>query len=173
MKEIRKIINNPKTTHYPLPTRDGFTLIETIIYAALFSTIIGLVIGAVYQIVDGSGALEKSITTDTEAHFLTRKIEWALSSVSVINLPASGATGATLSVDKVSYAENPIIFDLDANNLRIKKGAGNPIILNSSNVVISDLQFQHLAPGTYRPAAVQFSFKANGENYSTTIYLRK
>lgn len=159
--------------HFLRKSGAGFTLIETIIYAALFSTIIGLVLGAVYQIVDGSGALEKSINTDAEAQFLTRKIEWALGSISVVNLPVSGSTGATLSVNKLNYAQNPIIFDLDSNNLRIKEGASNPVILNSSNVTISNLQFQHLAAGTYRPAAIQFSFKVNGDNYSTTIYLRK
>lgn len=153
--------------------RKGFTLIETIIYIALFSVIISLVVGAVYNIIEGSDDLQKNIIADAEAHFLTRKIEWALTGVSAINSPASGFTGTSLSVNKVDYAQNPIVFDLDSNNLRIKKGLGDPTILNSANVTISDLQFQHLAASLYRPAAIKFSFKVNGDDYSTTIYLRK
>ena len=173
MKEIRKIISNLKTTHYSLPTIGGFTLIETIIYAALFSVIIGLTVGAVYQIIEGSEDLQKNIIADAEAHFLTRKVEWALTGVSIINSPASGLAGASLSLDKVGYAQNPVVFDLDSNNLRVKKGLANPVILNSGNVAISDLQFEHLAAGLYRPAAIRVSFKVNGEPFSTVIYLRK
>ena len=151
----------------------GFTLIETIIYAALFSLIIGLVIGAVYNIIEGSEDLQKNIITDAEAHFLSRKIEWALTGVSAINAPASGLTGTSLSVNKIGYAQNPVVFDLDSNNLRIKKGLANPVILNSGNVTVSDLQFEHLAAGLYRPAAIRVNFKVNGEPFRTTIHLRK
>jgi len=153
--------------------RKGFTLIETIIYAALFSIIIGLVIGAVYNIIEGSDDLQKNIIADAEAHFLMRKIEWALTGVSTINSPTSGLTGASLSVNKISYAQNPVVFDLDSNNLRVKKELADPIILNSVNVSISELQFEHLAAGLYRPAAIKVSFKVNGEPFRTTIYLRK
>ena len=99
----------------------GFTLIETIIYIALFSIIISLVIGAVYQIIQGSEDLQKNIVAEAEAHFLMRKTEWALAGVSAINSPASGLTGATLSVDKVNYSQNPIVLDLDSGSLRIKR----------------------------------------------------
>ena len=162
-----------KIDNYKLKIVRGFTLIETIIYIALFSVIISLVIGAVYPIIQGSESLQKNIVADAEAHFLTRKIEWALTSVLAINSPTSGLTGATLSVDKVNYPQNPILFDLDSGSLRIKNGLGDPIILNSANVTVSDLQFQHLAAGLYRPAAIKTSFKVDGELYSTTIYLRK
>lgn len=151
----------------------GFTLIETIIYTALFSVIISLVIGAVYQIIEGSDDLQKNIIRDAEAHFLMRKIEWALTGISAINLPAAGSTGALLSVNKVNYSQNPVVFDLDSGNLRIKKGVNDPVVLNSTNVTVSDLQFQHLAAGLYRPAAIKTTFKVNSEPYSTTIYLRK
>lgn len=151
----------------------GFTLIETIIYTALFSLIIGLVIGAVYNIIEGSDDLQKNIIANAEAHFLTRKVEWALTGVSLINSPASGFTNTSLSVDKINYAQNPVVFDLDSSNLRIKKGSASPVILNNENVAISDLQFEHLAASLYRPAAIKASFKVNSEPYSTTIYLRK
>lgn len=151
----------------------AFTLIETIIYAALFSVIIGLTIGAVYNIIEGSDDLQKNIIADAEAHFLMRKIGWVLTGVSAINLPVSGATGASLSVDKTSYSQNPVVFDLDSGNMRIKKDIGSPVILNNANITVSDLEFQHLAAGLYRPAAIKVSFKVNGEPFSTTIYLRK
>ncbi len=151
---------------------EGFTLIETIIYTALFSLIIGLVVGAVYNIIEGSEDLQKNIIVDAEAHFLIRKIEWALAGVVAINSPASGLTGTSLSVNKINYAQNPVVFDLDSNNLRVKKGLASPVILNGA-VTISDLQFEHLAKGLYRPAAVKVTFKVNGEPFSTTIYLRK
>ncbi|MBI1838962.1 MAG: prepilin-type N-terminal cleavage/methylation domain-containing protein [Candidatus Colwellbacteria bacterium] len=153
--------------------KKGFTLIETIIYTAIFSVIIGAVVGAVYQIIQSSDKLNDKFTVEGEAQFIMRKIEWALTGASAINSPASGSTGGTLSVNKTNFANNPIVFDLDAGNARVAKGAGSPTALNSVNVTVSNLQFQHIASGAYTPAAIKASFNVNGNPYGTTIYLRK
>ena len=86
---------------------------------------------------------------------------------------AKGASGENLQVNKINFTQNPLVFDLDAGNLRLKRGGGDFLILNSGNITITDLLFQHLAPVGGRPAAVKASFKINGQLFETTKYLRQ
>lgn len=151
----------------------GFTLIETLIYAALISIMIGFSLMAVYQIIDSSESLNKKIVIEEEANFLLRKIEWALTGVEIINNPVSGASSSILSVNKINFSANPLIFDLDSDNLRLKKGTGNPIILNNQNVKITNLAFEHLAANENKPAGIKINFDINEKSYGINVYLRK
>ncbi len=151
----------------------GFTLIETLIYAALISIVVGFSLVAAYQIIDSSEGLNKKIMVEEEANFLLRKIGWALSGVDVINNPISGATGSILSINKINFSGNPLVFDLNSDNLRLKKGAAEPVILNNQNVKISNLVFEYLAASGSKPAGIKTGFQINGKPYEITVYLRK
>lgn len=151
----------------------GFTLIETIIYAGLISVIIGLSLAATYQIIDSSESLNKKIVIEEESNFLLRKIEWALAGAETVNIPPSGATSSILSVNKINFPDNPLIFDLDSDNIRLKRGAAAPVVLNSRNVIISNLIFEHSAASGEKPSGLKTSFNVNDRPYQITIYLKK
>ena len=129
----------------------GFTLIEVLIYSALIAMIISGSLIAVYQIIEGSDSIQNKIIMEQEANFLLSKIRWALTGATAINIPTIGLASSTLSINKANYSENPIVFDLNSNNLRIKQGSGNPAILNNQNIAINNLIFEHLtASGSAR-----------------------
>ncbi len=151
----------------------GFTLIETIIYMALISIIIAGALITVYQVLESSNALYNKIITEQEANFLLRKFAWVTSGVSTINLPPAGATSSVLSVNKTNFSENPLILDLNANNVRLKRGSKEPAILNTQNVKIKNLIFQHLASVGDAPEAIKINLTIDTQSFSTTIYLRK
>jgi len=151
----------------------GFTLIEVIIYLALFSIIIGGAMAGVYQLIQSSDANAQKIIVEQEGNFLLRKIDWALSNVASVSVPSEGASGQTLKIDKVNYTQNPIEFNLAGSNLELKKGGGSAVALNSSYTVLSDLLFEHLPPSGAKPAAIKTSFKLNGQSFTTTKYFRK
>lgn len=151
----------------------AFTLIETIIYTALISVVIGLTVIAVYQIIQFSDSLNKKNIAEEEANFILRKIEWVLAGVSQINSPVSGATSTVLSVNKINYPSNPIIFDLNSQNLRIKKGGNEPVVLNSQNVSVSNVVFEHIAAIGNKPDAINTNFKINEKSYQLLIYLSR
>ncbi len=150
----------------------GFTLIEVIIYLALFSVIIGGAMSGVYQLVQSNDANAQKIIVEQEGNFLLRKIDWALSNVANVTVPAEAASGQTLKIDKVNYTQNPIEFNLAGSNLELKKGGGSAVALNSSYTLLSDLLFEHLPPSGAKPAAIKTSFKLNGQSFSTTKYFR-
>ncbi|MDP3954243.1 MAG: type II secretion system protein [bacterium] len=146
----------------------GFTLVEVLIYTVLIMFILGGMLLAVYNIVEGSTALGQDVIIQEEANFLLRKIEWALSGASDINTPNSGNSGNVLSVDKDL---NTIQFNLDSGNLRIDKGSG-PIILNSEYVTVSSLSFEHIPASGTGPAAVRAEFYVDDKYFNLTKYLR-
>ena len=148
-------------------------MIETLIYASLISVIIGFSLAVTYQIIDSSEKLNKKILIEEEANFLLRKIEWALTGLETINSPLSGATGSILSVNKINFSSNPLVFDLNLNNLRMKRGLAAPVILNNENLVVSNLIFEHLAMDGNKPAGVKTNFKINERAYEIIIYSKK
>ena len=120
----------------------GFTLIETLIYATLVTVVTTFSILAVYQLIDTSDRGKNLEQLTENQRFLEQKIYWTLQSVSSINAPASGATTTSLSVNKIGFAENPVVIDVDSQTARIKRGTSPAILItNDSYVAVQDLSF--------------------------------
>lgn len=153
----------------------GFTLIETLIYLALFSIIIGGFLVTAFQIIQGNDSAQQKAVIEEESNFLLRKIDWALSGVGNINIPPSGLSGSTLSVTKpgLPVGQNPLVFNFNSGNIQLQRGAGASTILNSSNVTISNLLFNHIPASAQKPEAVKASFNIGNRVFETTKYLRK
>lgn len=151
----------------------GFTLIETLIYSALIALIIATVVFSLYQFVTSGEKLSAKTIIEEEANFIFKKLSWGLTGAASVNSPASGATSTVLSVSKDDYFLNPIVFDFNSGNLRIKKGGGNFIALNSQNAPISNLIFKNIPRAGSSPEAVETKFNINNRQYQMTIYLRK
>lgn len=147
----------------------GFTLIETMIYVALFVIIIGGGFVGAYQVISSSDYANRQSVIDEEGNFVIRKIEWALSGTQTINSPALGVTGSTLSINKYNFApNNPVVFDLNMGVVRLKKGSGSPISLTTSNVVVSNLSFTQIAT-----SGIRASLTIQGKIFETTKYIRQ
>ena len=153
----------------------GFTLIEIVIYLALFSIIIGGGMIAVYEIIQSADAGENQVILQEEANFLLRKIDWALTgatSVAVTSFPQ------TFSVTKSGLPT--LLFDYNSSNLRLKRGSSSAVILNSSSITVSNLSFVKTVVSG-KPDAITTTFTLttaqNGRNtsqvFTTTKYLRK
>ena len=152
--------------------KSGFTLIETLIYMVLFAIVIGGGMVATYQIIEATDADHNHVILQEEANFLLRKINWALTganSFSIISSPPS------LSITKTGSPT--IIFNENSNNLQITRGTGSPIILNSSNITVTNLSFLPISGGTGITTSFALTTVQNGrpasQTFSTTKYLRK
>jgi hypothetical protein len=142
--------------------RKGFTLIEAIIYIALFGLLIGGGVVAAYNIFEGAGRGQTHAMLQEEGNFLLGKINWTLSGVQSISSPTGGTTGTSLIVTKWDTTiGNPINIALQGMDMLLKTGS-NPAgdVLNNSNVQISKLYFLHtLSSGSgTNPETIEFSF---------------
>jgi len=170
-----------KPNPYNLKPSKGMTLIETLIYAALVSIVIGMIVVVAFQVMQGSSNLGDKIFLEEEANFILKKIEWIISGASIINSPDPGdSSNSAFSVDKFGFsgAENPVAFGVSDGEISIQRGGGLPITLNSSFVTVENATFTHIAATGTVPAGiiVELSIKTSGSpsgrQYETKTYLR-
>jgi len=157
---------NKPTQQAGLALRDskGFTLIETIIYLALFSIIIGGGIVGAFGIIEGSDRASASAITQQEGLFVMRKLNWALTGATSASVP----NAEHLVVIRDSVA---IDFTLDGTTVEM-----DGIPLTSENVKISNLVFTKTVI-VGKPDAIIARFVASGtkgasQSFETTKYLR-
>lgn len=167
-------------------TTAGFTLLETIIYLALFSLLFTGIFISIYPIFTGAEQLTKNIAADGEAAFIFSKINYALnntitSSAGVVTIPAAGSTDDELilsinGTEKFHFtADTSGAFcaaPLVCQQLLLSKNGGTALPLNASRVSITDFSVTHVAPTGNSPRYLDISFKANGDTASARYFLR-
>lgn len=168
----------------------GFTLIETVIYLALFAILMSGVIAVAYNMFELSVRNQTQALLQDEGNFLMGKVSWALSGTASINQPVVGILGSQLSVNKVTGVNSsgnpiitPVVIALSGTNVTIQEGSAPAVALNNSNIQITRLSFLHtLGTGVITPESVEASTTLtartpNGmvitQDFSTTGYLRR
>jgi prepilin-type N-terminal cleavage/methylation domain-containing protein len=146
----------------------GFTLIEVIIYIALFSVLLGTAFITAYELLESSDTLSAKNTTGEEGNFVMRKLNWALSGVSEISVPSTG----TLTV--IKYDGNIINFRLNSDKIEMKESASGNIFIpiTTSNVSVTSLQFSYIPASGGAPAGLTVRAAINGVTFTITKYLR-
>ena len=167
---------------------NGFTLIEVIIYIALFSILIGAVMISVYNIIESENTDNSESELIEEGNFLLDKIKWAMNGVQTISSPSSNASSTMLKVFNISSTTIPIIIQISGNNLTIQNGSGYelgvPEILNNPDYHLYNTVFTHVKQtgNGYANEFIDVAFTLNTKNingrtvsekFSETIYLSK
>ena len=157
----------------------GFTLLETLIYLALFGILMGGVVAAVYGIVQAGGRGQTKIILQEEGDFLLGKFSWALSGASSFSIAGSPPQ---LTVNQYGFANNPLAFRISGSKAQLAEGGGPFINLNSDAVSVSNLSFIDI-PSTVDSnegvaitivlAATTSQGSAMSQGFSMTKYLRK
>ncbi|MEK7624567.1 MAG: hypothetical protein AAB404_02530 [Patescibacteria group bacterium] len=130
---------NPK-----LKINGGFTLIETILYIGIVAIIISSFFLISEQIIFSDNRTRQQIELAENQKFLIQKINWLLRSVDTVNSPAPDTSGATLSINKINFADNPLVIDLNNNAVRLKTGSADAALLTNNSVIVTDLLFYQL-----------------------------
>ena len=146
----------------------GFTLIETLIYIALFSTIIFSGLVTAFNLIQGSDVLNKKTVTQEEGNFVIRKIDWALTGAT--NITTGGSLcSQTLGVDKFGFGH--IDFHITAgtsSKIEINEGTGF-LPITTDNASTTCLQFIATSSTMY---GVTASTTINKISFSITKYVR-
>ncbi len=145
----------------------GFTLIETIIYIALFGFFMSGVVLCVYGMMQSGDQFSRRNTASDEGAFVTAKLDWALRSLGSITTPASGY-GTSLSVTRTDGTQVDVRLNSGVIEMRINGGSYIP--LTTSNVTVTSLGFNTFSatqPG------IEASTTINGLSFMTRRYIRK
>ncbi len=125
----------------------GFTLIEVVIYIALFSLLLGTAFVTAYQLIFSGDELDDTIVILSEGNFIQRKISWIFTGLDPTRPPEiTGANCAqTIKVYKTNLEESPTIIKLTNLNktkyIEINKKGGAFYTINTNNIKINCLNF--------------------------------
>lgn len=150
----------------PLQPQSGYTLIELLLYAAMLSMVL-MVVVAFFGTTLEARVKNQSITEVNDQamavmDYLTRTIHNASS----ITTPAVGSSGQTLTLAMADTNLNPTIFSLTGTTpttLQVKEGSGAQTPLTNDKVQLSNLSFNNLSrPST--PGIIQITFTLSRVN---------
>lgn len=146
--------------------KKGFTLIETIIYTAVFASVSFLIFGSilttynVFREIRISRNINRAAETSLER--IIREIRLAKSiddGTSIFNTNAG-----RLKLDTVEFLMN-------GSSLMIKEGASDPVSLNSTGTGVSSLIFRKITAST-TSQAIKIEMEISGEKFYSTAILR-
>jgi type II secretory pathway pseudopilin PulG len=134
--------------------QSGFTLIELLLYVSLTSII--LLASSLFL----STLLQSRIKNQTIAEVeqqgiqVMQMITQAVRNAEAITSPGVGSSSHSLTLDVTTNANDPTIFDLSSDVLRIREGSNSAVDLSNTRVIASSLNFYNLShtdtPGTIR-----------------------
>jgi type II secretory pathway pseudopilin PulG len=133
--------------HSQTNTSLGFTLIETIIYIALFSILIGGGVTTAYSLIESSDRNQTETLLTDESLFIFSKIRWIISQTDTIQNPPINTLGQSLTVIPWNRdIGNTVTIAFTGTNITLQKDTDSEIILNDSRVLVSHVQITHALP---------------------------
>lgn len=163
--------------------KNGFTLVEVIIYVAIFAAMVLFIAGIVWRVGDSSAANRGRTNLASETDFAFAKLKWALTGAASIDAPAASSTASALAVTRYNFAQNPISFALASGTLFMSRAGGLLVPLTSPNVRVTIFSVTHDPSVVNVPESVKIvlsvaaSSSEQGVLASTTLqstfYLRK
>jgi Tfp pilus assembly protein PilE len=144
-------------------SKAGFTLIETIIYVALFSILFTGILVSSYSFFIGAQQISAQVVKENESAFVARKIAALLQSANAITAPSSGNSGTSLTFS--TYAGDTYSFTTSADAITLSKNGGTPAVLSADRVVFSSFSATHTAAFGGVPRKIEYSFMVDGNTF--------
>ncbi|MEK7620707.1 MAG: prepilin-type N-terminal cleavage/methylation domain-containing protein [Patescibacteria group bacterium] len=147
----------------------GFTLVELLVSLGLASILL-LVILSIFLSSIRSQTTQRSVAeVEQQGAMVMELITQTLRNAQAITSPAVGASASSLTVDVVDATEDPTVFDLSSNQIRITRGVGSPITLTSTLLTASAITFTNVST-TDSSGAVKIEFTLSHGDYDETFY---
>jgi len=148
----------------------GFTLLETLIYVAIFSLLVSGLISFMSLITTTRVKNQINLEINNQGDFIIRTMTSTLKQASLINSPTLGNTAGTLSLVQADLARNPTIFSISNGTLYMTEGTNSPVALTNNKVTVSNLIFSNLSlAGTPGSLKIQLTLTSNIANINNII----
>lgn len=148
------------------PQSSGFTIIETLIYLALYAIMITGIVAAAYLLFASGDRNQSKAELQEEKNFIVAKINFAMSGAKV-----AAAAGTSLTIQK--YDLSTVVISASGGNILY-----NGDRLNNSDTTVSNVSFVTGSNPDYLEAGFKINgTTSNGQTISqwatTTSYIRK
>lgn len=144
----------------------GLTLIETLVYVAIFSMFVVTMASFSDQINSARLRSQTILEINYQGSRIVQDINSTIRNAVSINDPVITNSGTSLSVETVNPVHNPTIFTVATGTLYMQEGTNDLIALTNNRVEVTDLIFSNMSrvgtPGTIR---IRFTLK-NSDTYT-------
>ncbi len=130
--------------------KNGFTLIEMVVYVALIGVIFIVLFNIIFFIIRANNKIIALSRISSNAHSAMERMTYEIINSQKVYLPTSNfsSSGAQLSlVTPIGASANEEItfvdFYVENETLFLKKEGLNPMALTSSDVLVSDMEFSY------------------------------
>jgi len=135
----------------------GFTLIETLVYVAIFSIFVGSLVYFLNLMTTSRINNQITLEVNNQGNDVIRIITQSVRNADNIDSPLISSTSSSLELLTSNPTTSPTIFSEIDGVLYITEGGGSPVALTNNKVAISNLVFSNLSlPGT--PGSIQVRF---------------
>ena len=147
----------------------GFSLLETIMYIALFGVLMSGALVAVYQLVASGEANLHKVAIQEEGLFINRKISWALSGATAVVAPDA----KTLVITRPDLgAQSPLTFREQSGVLQLARAGSAPLSLTTAQLVVSSTTVTVVPAQAGVPSSVRVMYRIDGVPFTILMYLR-
>ncbi len=151
--------------------QSGFTLIETILYIALFAIIMGAVLMATYRMIESTDKAQVKSLVQNEAQFAIRKYNWLLTGATID--PTSTITSLKLTNPNLPSSSNPIVFTVAGNKSILTLGSTAAVQITSDIAPITASAFSITPASGTSPAQAEWTFTMSNSYYSEVFTAKK
>src|SRR3989344_5145313 len=140
--------------------KNGFTLIELILYIAIITIVMGALIPFAWDVIEGGVKSSAEQEVSSQARYVSERIKYEIRNANAIN--SISATSIDLNTDTNATT----VIDYAGGKIRIKYGAGGtPVNLNSNDTNVTNLTFSDYSSADAKTKHIQFAFTID-DNYT-------
>ncbi len=156
----------------------GFTIIETVFYIAIFSTVIIGLVAFSFEIVKNRVKNQVLFSVERDVRFCMLRMTQEINDAMDVNEDSSvfGVHPGILSLEMPEEWKDPVVFDVTGGSLRVSYGNEPPVLLTSESIKVTNLVFSNYSvPGHPKTLKIDMSAEyinpENSEEYfaSTTV----
>ncbi|MCX6795325.1 MAG: prepilin-type N-terminal cleavage/methylation domain-containing protein [Candidatus Falkowbacteria bacterium] len=143
--------------------KNGFTLIELMLYVAISSVILLLTSLFLSMLLESRVKNQTIAEVEQQGVQVMQIVTQTIRNANAMGTPANGATSTSLSINTILASTTPTLFDLSGGVVRIKEGTGAVIPLTNSDVTVTGLTFYNLSRAS-TPGIIKISFTISSLN---------
>lgn len=145
--------------------KNGFTVLELLLYIGLFSIILLGVSAFLYLLLSARVKHETMTEVEQQGAIAMQWITQAVRNAEEINNPSRSNTADTLTLELPTDAQDPTEFRLRNGALTTREDDGAEIALTSNDVTVSSVQFTNTSLAN-TPGSVRIQFTITHVNTS-------
>ncbi|MDI6734320.1 MAG: prepilin-type N-terminal cleavage/methylation domain-containing protein [Patescibacteria group bacterium] len=125
--------------------KNGFTLIESLIYSTLLAIFLGGALIFVNSIISVNSSMQEYNELIANQEFIERKLHWLLASATNVASPVAGTASATLSINGRTSGIYPVSFSPASSTLFLSLNSGPAKEISNSRVKIDSFLATHFS----------------------------